>query len=158
MRRQPTPFLQGVATVVAKLLLLAQPTRAVFGQKDWQQLAIIRRMARDLNIPTEIVGRPIVREPDGLAMSSRNAYLTQAERRQAPHLYKGLALGAELAGDGLRDIAALTKRLREYYALHLADAEEDYLEVVDPQSLEPLGSIDRTALLAAPSAWAAPGS
>jgi len=93
---------EGVATVVAKLLNLLTPDRAYFGEKDFQQLQVIRRMATDLNLPVEIVGCPTVREPDGLAISSRNAYLSSDERRAAPALYRALQVGAEVIARGGR--------------------------------------------------------
>lgn len=135
-RSRPIHF-QGVATVVAKLLVLALPSRAVFGQKDWQQLALIRRMARDLFLPTEIVGRPIVREPDGLAMSSRNVYLSPEERAQAPQIRAGLLLLRERFAAGERDVAALRGLLSGHLSERLPLGEPDYLEFVDRDSIQP---------------------
>ncbi len=144
---RPTHF-RGVATVVAKLLLLALPGLAVFGQKDWQQLVVIRRMAADLGFPTEIVGRPIVREPDGLAMSSRNLNLAPQERKQAVHLHKGLSLAADLAARGERSAGPLLETLAAYYREHAPLGEIDYLELVHPHTLLPASVIEKEALLA----------
>ncbi len=101
---------EGVATVVAKLFNIVQPDVAIFGDKDFQQLAVIRRLTADLCLPIEIVGAPTVREPDGLAMSSRNQYLSAEERHVAPHIYACLTLTADLIRAGGRDYAALEKR------------------------------------------------
>ncbi len=144
---RPVHF-QGVATVVAKLLALAAPTLAVFGQKDWQQLALIRRMASDLFLPTRIVGRPIVREPDGLAMSSRNVYLTAEERAQAPQIRAGLLLVRERFAAGERDPAALRSALAGHLAAHLPLGEPDYLEFVDRDTIQPQAKADDKTLAA----------
>lgn len=144
---RPVHF-RGVATVVTVLLNLAQPTMAVFGQKDWQQLALIRRMARDLHIPTDVVGRPIVREDDGLALSSRNVYLGPAERAQAPGLHQGLLNAAALARGGLRDAARLKQAIAEHYAAHVPLGEVDYIEIVDPEAIEPVETLTGPALAA----------
>lgn len=147
-RSRPVHF-QGVATVVAKLLILAQPSLAVFGQKDWQQLALIRRMARDLFLPTEIVGRPIVREPDGLAMSSRNVYLSPEERAQAPQIRAGLLLVRESYAAGERDPDALRQVLARHLAERLPLGEPDYLEFVDRDGIQPVPAADDRTLAAA---------
>ncbi|MBU1003223.1 MAG: pantoate--beta-alanine ligase [Proteobacteria bacterium] len=144
---RPVHF-RGVATVVSILLNLAQPTCAVFGQKDWQQLAIIQRMVRDLHIPTDIVGRPIVREADGLALSSRNIYLSEAERAQAPGLQQGLKHIAALALAGERDAATLTKALRAFYAEHVPGGEIDYLDLMDPLAISPVQNLTGPTLAA----------
>ena len=127
---------EGVATVVAKLLLAVKPDVAVFGEKDFQQLAVIRRMVVDLNIPVEIVGLPTVREHDGLALSSRNAYLSKDDRRRAVALQRAL-LGAR---DAIRGGKAVGSALREAKQT-LIDAgflKIDYLALVDAQTLEPV--------------------
>lgn len=139
---------RGVCTVVAKLFMLSQANLAVFGQKDWQQLAIIRRMVRDLNIPVEIIGHEIVREADGLAMSSRNAYLTKAERAAAPAIHKGLVNLAEKVKGGERNAAAARQFLIEEYAATLPMGVVDYIEIVDPEAIVPVEMITDRALVA----------
>jgi pantoate--beta-alanine ligase len=135
-KTRPVHF-RGVATVVTKLLLLATPTVAVFGEKDWQQLAIIRRMVRDLDIPVQIVGRPIFREPDGLAMSSRNVYLAPDERAQAPNLHQGLRLAADMVAQGERDADKVLAAVRDHYARTLPLGRLDYLAFVTPDTIQP---------------------
>lgn len=151
-RSRPVHF-RGVATVVTRLLLLTLPHLAVFGEKDWQQLAIIKRLARDLGFPTRIEGRPIVREPDGLALSSRNVYLSAEERAQAPSLCRGLRLARQWAEAGERDAVGLVERLRRWYADHLPLGVIDYLEIVDADAITPLDRLPEPgaarALLAA---------
>jgi pantoate--beta-alanine ligase len=139
---------RGVCTVVTKLFLLTLPTVAVFGQKDWQQVAILKRMTADLGLPTRIEARPIVRESDGLALSSRNVYLTETERAQAVHINKGLALAETLARGGQRDAAAILAAVRQYYAAQVPDGQVEYLECVQPDRLESLSRLDGPALLA----------
>ena len=137
----------GVATVVAKLFHLTLPHLAVFGQKDFQQLAIIRRMVRDLDFGIEIVGMPIVREPDGLALSSRNAYLAPEERRQALALSRALAAAEALVAGGERRAAPLVAAARrEIEGAPLARI--DYLELCDADSLRPVEVVDAPAVLA----------
>jgi pantoate--beta-alanine ligase len=127
---------RGVATVVAKLLNLSRPHVALFGEKDFQQLAVIRAMVRDLDFGVEVVGMPIVREPDGLAMSSRNAYLSPGERRRALALSRALAEAAGEVRRGERDAGRLRARTRAL--LEAAPARVDYVDVVDPESLRPV--------------------
>ncbi len=146
-RSRPIHF-RGVCTVVTKLLHLAMPHMAVFGEKDWQQLAILRRMAADLNFPVSIVGRPIAREADGLAMSSRNVYLSPEERAQAPYLRKGLLRIGELARAGERQAAALRQELASYYKTHAPLGEPDYLEFTDPEDIEPVERLGERTLAA----------
>lgn len=125
---------RGVATVVLKLLETVRPDRAYFGRKDYQQLVIIRRMAADLGIPCRIVGCPTVREPDGLALSSRNAYLSPEERREAPRLHAALRLGAALAKRGVNPTRLLS-RLRQKIA-GIPGARIDYVTLADARSLQ----------------------
>ena len=131
---------RSVATVVMKLFQIVQPARAYFGEKDYQQLAMIRRMVEDLNVPVEIVGVPTVREPDGLAMSSRNVRLNDLERAAAPLLYRALCRAAAYIREGVRDSAS---------AKHAGLAElshplirVEYFEVIDPVWVEPVPHIE----------------
>jgi pantoate--beta-alanine ligase len=136
----------GVATVVAVLFNLVGAERAYFGRKDYQQLLVIRQMARDLAIPTEVIGLPTVREPDGLAMSSRNVHLSPTERAAAPVVRRALAAAAAAWEGGERSADALRRRMRETLAREpLADPE--YVSVADARTLEELEVIDRPALL-----------
>lgn len=130
---RPTHF-RGVTTVVAKLFGICLPHVAVFGEKDYQQLLVIRRMTADLNLPVEIVGGPIVREPDGLAMSSRNAYLTADERRRAPVLNATLEWAAGAVREGARDVAALRAEMTR--RIEAAGGRVDYVSVVDEETLD----------------------
>jgi pantoate--beta-alanine ligase len=133
---RPTHF-AGVATVVAKLFAIVGPCRAYFGEKDWQQLAVVRRMAADLSFPVEVVGCPTVREPDGLARSSRNVYLTPAERAAAPALNRALRAGVDAIEAGERDPAAVRAAMHAVLD-PVPEAEVDYLEVVAADTLAPL--------------------
>ena len=133
---RPTHF-AGVATVVAKLFAIAGPCRAYFGEKDFQQLAVVAKMARDLSFPVEIVGCPTVREPDGLAMSSRNAYLTALEREAAPVLHRALRAGAAAVEAGTVDPSAVRERMAAVIAAEPL-AVLDYVAVVDARTLGPV--------------------
>jgi len=138
---------EGVATVVCKLFNLVQPDLAVFGEKDFQQLSIIRRMVRDLCLPIEILGVPTVREVDGLAMSSRNGYLTPSERRQAPALYRVLRGLAEHVRAGERDFPRLEREGIE--ALTAEGFRPDYLSLRRIEDLQPPGVDDQRLILLA---------
>ena len=127
---------QGVATVVMKLFMLARPTRAYFGEKDFQQLQIIRRMVKDLDVPVEIVPVSIVREPDGLAMSSRNAYLSPPERAAAPAIYAALQAACQAARSGEADAGRLIGMVQDRLAAQPLLAP-DYVQIVDPETLTP---------------------
>jgi pantoate--beta-alanine ligase len=143
---RPNHF-DGVATVVAKLLLQCAPDLAVFGEKDYQQLLVIKRLVSDLNIPVEIVAAPIVREADGLALSSRNVYLSAAERKTAPLLYQTISeVAADLASGRGCDDAVVAARFK----LDAAGFRVDYVAVRDPDTLKPLsGPVKRARVLAA---------
>lgn len=138
----------GVATVCLKLFHIVKPTYAVFGQKDYQQLLIIRRMVRDLNLDVEVLAGPTVREEDGLALSSRNTYLAPAAREAAPVLYRALQEGRRLIlEEGEREAEAVDAAMREVLD-RAPEARLDYLAITDPESLEPLGRLSGEALLA----------
>lgn len=149
-RSRPGHF-RGVATIVAKLLNVVEPDAAFFGQKDAAQVAVVRRMVRDLDMPVEIVACPIVREEDGLAMSSRNIYLSAQERERAKVLYRALATAKKLWDAGERNVEKLLIAGRDVIA-----GEElvrlDYLDVVDAETLEHLERADEGAVMAV-AAW-----
>jgi len=136
----------GVATVVAKLFNIVQPERAYFGQKDGQQLVVIRRMVRDLDFPVEIVAVPTVREPDGLAMSSRNTYLNAGERSAATVLHRALMRAQELHLDGEHDAEVLRAAMSDVLASESL-AAVDYVSVADPETLEELVLVDSQAMV-----------
>ncbi len=149
-RSRPGHF-RGVTTVVAKLLAIVAPAAAYFGEKDAQQLRIVRRMVLDLHGDCAIIGCATVREEDGLAMSSRNAYLTPEERRAAPALYRALAEAAARARAGETEITRLVAGVRERLASE-AVVRVDYVEAVDEETLEPVAALCGRVLLAA-AAW-----
>ncbi len=138
---------RGVTTVVAKLFHIVEPDLAFFGQKDAAQIAIIRRMVRELNIPVEIVVYPIVREPDGLAMSSRNAYLDAQQRKSALVLHRSLLYVQELFYQGERTSAKLIGAGKEIFGEE-PSVRLDYFEIVDPETLEPVKEIKQRTLVA----------
>jgi pantoate--beta-alanine ligase len=143
---RPTHF-RGVATVVAKLFNIVQPGAAIFGLKDFQQSAVLRRMVRDLNFPVKIVLAPTVREPDGLALSSRNKYLTALQRRQATVLYRSIRRAQSAAKKSGRPVARLTGDLRRFIARE-PEARPDYIAIFDSDSLQPLRKTAKGAHLA----------
>jgi len=140
-------FFTGVATVVTKLLNIVRPHIAVFGEKDYQQLLVIRRMVQDLNFNTEIIGAPIVREKDGLAMSSRNAYLTPDQRPAALTLYRSLLQARKRIETGERDAARILKEARDLITAQ-PETHIVYLSICDPETLIDVERIDRPALMA----------
>ena len=137
----------GVATIVAKLFNIVQPDVAYFGQKDAQQLAVIRRMTRDLELPIEIVGCPTVREPDGLAMSSRNAMLSPDERRRAVVLYCALCVARERIRAGEQSVDVLVEQMRGIIVESRPTAV-DYVSIVDPETLQPVTHVGGPVLIA----------
>lgn len=144
-RARPGHF-RGVTTIVAKLFNLVQPDDAFFGEKDRQQLQVLRRMTRDLDLPVRVHGCPTVREPDGLALSSRNLYLSPADRTRATALSRGLRLARAAYEGGERQAAALERVVRA--ELEAAQARVDYVEVVDLATLKPVAEADDDTLVA----------
>jgi len=138
---------RGVTTVVLKLFNIVQPDRAYFGRKDYQQLKVIERMVKDLNVPVEVIGMPTVREPDGLAMSSRNMYLDPEERRAALVLSESLSYAQQLLGGGLTSGGELRARVEEFVKGEPL-ARIDYVAVVDPETLDPMAEVRDRAVLA----------
>jgi pantoate--beta-alanine ligase len=145
-RSRPGHF-RGVTTIVSKLFHILEPEAAFFGQKDAAQLAVIRRMVRDLNFAVEIVGCPIVREPDGLAMSSRNAYLDQEERRRALVLQRSLQRAQQEFQAEERSAAKLIRVAKEVIARE-PQVKLDYFEIVDPETLDPVEQVSQKTLVA----------
>ncbi len=143
---RPTHF-DGVTTVVTKLFSIVGPCRAYFGRKDFQQLAVVTRMAADLNLPVTVVGCPLVREADGLAMSSRNAYLTADERAAAPALHAALLAGADAVRAGERDAAGVASVVRDRIAQEPRLAPE-YVEVRTAAELQPVASLTGPVVVA----------
>lgn len=135
---------RGVATVVLKLFNIVLPDRAYFGAKDYQQARVITQLVRDLNVPVEVRVEPTVRETDGLAMSSRNRYLSAAERAAAPAIYRALQA---VRGRGERDVSALEAGLRRELAM-IPGARVDYARILDAESLQPIGRVERPAVAA----------
>ncbi|MDP7425011.1 MAG: pantoate--beta-alanine ligase [Rhodospirillales bacterium] len=143
-------FFTGVATVVAKLLIQSLPDRAYFGEKDYQQLCVIKRLTKDLDLPIDIAGCPIVREPDGLALSSRNAYLNAGERQAAPALHQTLVSTGDALAKGAAVAASVSAATAEL--LKAGFTKVDYIAVCDPASLEELEKVSGQARLLA-AAW-----
>ncbi len=145
-RHRPGHF-DGVTTVVTKLFNIVQPDKAYFGQKDAQQAVVVRRMVADLDMPVDVVVCPTVREPDGLAMSSRNAHLSAAERDQAASLYRALEGARRAVAEGQRDAAALIAQIRETVG-SAGPCAIDYVEIRHPDALTPLDTVSEPALIA----------
>jgi pantoate--beta-alanine ligase len=145
--RSRSGHFDGVATVVTKLFNIVRPDKAFFGQKDGQQVLVIRKMVEDLNMEPEIVTVPTVREPDGVAMSSRNVYLSKEERKAAPALYRGLMAAEAAFKNGDRDLQRLCKIVTDMIAGEPL-AKVDYVEIRSIPNLEPVEIIDGPALLA----------
>jgi pantoate ligase / CMP/dCMP kinase len=145
--RTRTGHFQGVATIVTKLLNLVQPDRAYFGEKDAQQLAIVRRIVADLNMPVDVVGCPTVREDSGLALSSRNQYLSPTARTQAAVIYRSLKQAQKLVTSGDPHIHPIIDAVKTELNT-VPEVSLEYLEIVDPQTLQPLDRIEHQALLA----------
>ncbi|MFW6134110.1 MAG: pantoate--beta-alanine ligase [Elusimicrobiota bacterium] len=139
---------RGVTTVVAKLFNIVKPHRAYFGQKDYQQYRVIQRMTRDLNFDLELVMCPIVREKDGLAVSSRNKYLDKEQRAQAVFLYKALIKGRKLIEQGVDSVEKINRKIKSVIKENIKQGEIDYAGVYDSVSLKPAEKIDRDVVLA----------
>ncbi len=141
---RPTHF-SGVATIVLKLFNLVQPDRAYFGQKDFQQVLVVRQAVRDLDVPVEIVACPIARDPDGLAMSSRNVYLSAEERERGRSLSRALKRAADMVAAGEQSAEVIMSEMRTI--LTAAAAEIDYVAICDPNTLEPLDRLRLPAVV-----------
>jgi pantoate--beta-alanine ligase len=140
---------KGVSTVVAKLLNIVSPTRAYFGQKDFQQTIVIKRMVKDLNFDSEIVVCPTVRERDGLAMSSRNLYLNEEQRKAAPVLYRTLNIAADAVKSGTKSPAEIKELMRTLLSAEKFITEVDYASLYDPETLDEIDETKRDILIAA---------
>jgi pantoate--beta-alanine ligase len=143
---RPT-FFRGVATVVTKLFNIVKPHTAVFGKKDYQQFLVIRRMVFDLNMDIDIVGGETIREPDGLAMSSRNAYLTASQRKSGLSLNKALLAAKKAVESGITDASQIILETKEFIGSH-PETQIDYVTICDPETLEEIHIINRPALMA----------
>jgi pantoate--beta-alanine ligase len=139
---------KGVATVVSKLFNIVQPDTAVFGQKDAQQLAVIRQMTKDLDLPVKIIGAPIVRETDGLAMSSRNVYLTPEERKQAVALSRALYLAQLKVRNGVKDVKVVKAEMTKLLKRDASLGKIDYIEIVDNETLKSVKQVQKNTLIA----------
>jgi len=140
-------FFTGVATVVAKLFSIVKPHLAVFGEKDYQQLTIIRRMVQDLNFDITIIGQPTIREPDGLAMSSRNTYLSPAQRPAALSLFNALNNADARVKDGINDAEKIIKEASDLITSY-PDTTIDYISICDPETLDDVNTIETPVLMA----------
>lgn len=140
-------FFKGVATVVTKLFNIVKPHTAVFGKKDYQQFLVIRRMVFDLNMDINIVGGETIREPDGLAMSSRNAYLTASQRKSGLSLNKALLAAQKTVESGITDASRIIGETKEFIGSH-PETHIDYVTICDPETLEEMHIINRAALMA----------
>ena len=145
--RRPGHF-DGVCLVVSKLFNIVKPHKAYFGKKDYQQYRVIERMVKDLNFDIQVVPCPIVREKDGLAMSSRNIYLSPKERRDATSLYRSLLLAQELIKNGERDVEVIKKKMEEFLKKVESIRKIDYIEIVDKYTLQPAIEISGRELIA----------